>query len=68
MKLNENLEAEAEAKDETGAAGVQKAGLVVTWKNLSMRSRSMPVHSLLTVCRKLSTYRNSEHTHTHAFT
>lgn len=61
MKLNENLEVEAE--DETGAAGVQKAGLVVTWKNLSMRSRSMPVHSLLMVCRKLSTYRNSEHTH-----
>lgn len=30
-----------------------------TWKNLSILSRSIPVHSLLKVCRKLSRYRNS---------
>ena len=30
-----------------------------TWKNLSIRSRSIPVHSLLKVCRKLSRYNNS---------
>lgn len=31
----------------------------LTWKNLSILSRSIPVHSLLKVCRKLSRYRNS---------
>lgn len=33
--------------------------LTLTWKNLSIRSLSIPVHSLLKVCRKLSRYNNS---------
>lgn len=41
------------------AASFIKSSDTLTWKNLSIRSLSIPVHSLLKVCRKLSRYKNS---------
>lgn len=43
----------------TGNLRAEPRTLLFTWKNLSILSLSMPVHSLLKVCRKLCTYSSS---------